>query len=60
MTLEEAQISTIKHNANAKTIHATSDGSIYLNGDIKALEKHAKDNNLELFHIKPEKPEKKK
>lgn len=60
MTFEEAKISTSKYKSTANTIHVTSDGSTYLNGNVKAIEKHAKDNNLEIFQIKPEKSEKKK
>lgn len=62
MNLEVAQILTIKHKHDPKvqTIHVTNDGSVYLNGNIDAIEKHAKENNLEIFHIKPEKVEIKK
>lgn len=62
MTFEEAQILVNKHKNKDKysRIHATSDGNIYFDSDISALEKHAIDNNIELFHIKPEKIEIKK
>lgn len=60
MDIEYAQILTLKHKHTAKTIHVTSDGAVYLNGDIEAIEKHAKKHDLELFHIKPEKAEEKK
>lgn len=59
MNFEQAKISTIKEQGRYNTVHVTSDGGVYLNGNIKAIEKHAKENDLELFHIKPEKAEKK-
>lgn len=55
MTLEYAEILTIKYKRTAETIHVTSDGSIYLNANIKALKKHAKENDLEIFNIETDK-----
>ncbi len=54
MNFEEAKILSERHINKAKTLHVTSDGAIYINSDIEALEKHSIDNNIELFHIKPE------
>jgi len=54
MKIDDAQILAKKLVDKYQRVHITSDGSIYLNGDIEAIEAHAKDNNLQLFHIKPE------
>jgi hypothetical protein len=61
MNHEDAKILTKQHKNNPKveTIIVTGDGSVYLNGNIRAIEKHAKENNLELFQVKPEKLESK-
>lgn len=57
MNLNEAKALTGKYIKSKNTIHVTSDGTVYLNSDIEALEKHALENKLELFYIKPEKKE---
>lgn len=60
MNFEEAKNSTKEVAKKANTVHVTSDGSVYVNGDIEAIESHAKANKLEVFYIKPEiKPTKK-
>lgn len=63
MDFQEAVSKTAKYKATAVTIHATSDGSIYINGDIDTIEKAASEKKLEVFYIKPtkdSKPKKKK
>lgn len=60
MNFEEAKILTFKHKRTHETVHVTSDGAVYLNGNIKSIEQHAEKHDLELFHIKPEKAEEKK
>ncbi|MES2382606.1 MAG: hypothetical protein V4538_16275 [Bacteroidota bacterium] len=62
MNFDEAK-SLVRKNKNSykySNIHATSDGSIFYDADVKKIEAHAKENNLEFFHIKPEKVEVKK
>ncbi len=60
MDFQGAKILAEKHIKKSETLHVTGDGAIYINSDILALEQHCKDNNIELFHIKPEKVTKQK
>lgn len=58
MTLEQATEQT--RSLAGRVILATSDGSVYINPDVKAIEKHAHDSNLEVYYIKGAKPKLKK
>ncbi len=55
MDFKEAKEYARKQGYKANTVHITSDGSVYLNGDIEAIKKHAKKEELEIHYIKPEK-----
>lgn len=56
----DAHSLSLKHHSKADTIHVTSDGSVYINGNIDQIKKHSKENKLDLFQVKPELIETKK
>lgn len=59
MKLADAKILSQKYVKDSNTLQVTSDGTIYVNGNIEAIEKHAKKQKLQVFYIKPEKETKK-
>jgi hypothetical protein len=52
MTEELARERSRQYLPHVKTAHATSDGTLYFNGDEKAIEKTAKANKLKVYYIK--------
>ena len=61
MNLEEAkEYARVNRLMKNKSVHATSDGSFYLNADVDFLASHASEKGLELFTIKGEEVKPKK
>lgn len=56
MTLEEAKEYSRRFlsetSSKAKNVHATSDGSFYMDADLESLASHASANGLEIHTIK--------
>jgi hypothetical protein len=50
----KALVKTHRNIDKYDTIHVTSDGNVYFNTDVQALEKHCKKYKIEIFQIKPE------